>query len=164
MKKNKKILLIICLIVIIIAVIAIFLIKNNIVDKSENNTETSDNSNEDTKSEQIVEEYVETRDNNVKVNVSDALNIQREFEGLNLIDPQLTYQDSQTKLLFTAINNTSIDTDLMEIEVTLYDDEENEIATLDGIIAPLEAGESTIINISSSLDYSNAYSLEINLK
>lgn len=156
--KNKNKILAICMILLIIVVLAIIIVVNKLGKAKEENVLVSDDG---TTENQNVEEFVNNLENGGKINTSSKLNENREFEGLKIENIQLTYQNSQTQLLANVKNDTSTESELMMVEITLYDKDENKIVSLDGIISPLKPGESTQLNIGSSLDYANAYDLEI---
>lgn len=156
--KNKNKILAICMILLIIVVLAIIIVVNKLGKAKEENVLVSDDG---TTENQNVEEFVNNLENGGKINTSSKLNENREFEGLKIENIQLTYQNSQTQLLANAKNDTSTESELMMVEITLYDKDGNKIVSLDGIISPLKPGESTQLNIGSSLDYANAYDLEI---
>lgn len=157
-KKNKKVLIIGIIVIILAIVIAIIINNNKDEEKIIRIGEKGDTVQTD---EPRNEEFVKVLENGVKLNVSDKISRTREIEGLELKNIQLTSQHSQTQLLSEITNNTPLDKDLMLIDVILYDKEGNEIVSLDGIIGPLKSGESTQLNVSSSLDYANAYDFKI---
>lgn len=158
MKVNKNKILAICMILLIIVVLAIIIVVNKLGKAKEENVLVSDDG---TTENQNVEEFVNNLENGGKINTSSKLNENREFEGLKIENIQLTYQNSQTQLLANVKNDTSTESELMMVEITLYDKDGNKIVSLDGIISPLKPGESTQLNIGSSLDYANAYDFEI---
>ena len=160
MKVNKNIIkiLLLCIVLIIIVVVTIVVTVNKKKASQGENVLVSEG---ETTENQVVEEFVNNLDNGVKLNTSSKLNESRKFEGLDIEDIQLTSQNSQTQLLANVKNNTSTESELMMIEITLYDKDGNKIVSLDGIISPLKPGESTQLNIGSSLYYANAYDFEI---
>lgn len=158
MKVNKNKILAICIILLIIVILAIIIVVNKLEKAKEKNVLVSDDG---TTENQNVEEFVNNLENGGKINTSSKLNENREFEGLKIENIQLTYQNSQTQLLANVKNDTSTESELMMVEITLYDKDGNKIVSLDGIISPLKPGESTQLNIGSSLDYANAYDFEI---
>lgn len=150
MKKGEKKFLIL-LIAITIIVIIIFIAtrgkkkEENIVE--ENNT--------------AKEEFVQVLDDGTKLNISTKLNEAKKVNGLEFGNIQLTERDGQSVLLADVKNNTANATELTLVDVTLLDKEGNTIVTVGGIIAPLEAGESTQFNTSMTLDYANAYDFKV---
>lgn len=156
--KNRIKILLLCIVLLIIVVVTIVVTVNKKKASQGENVLVSEG---ETTENQVVEEFVNNLDNGVKLNTSSKLNESRKFEGLDIEDIQLTSQNSQTQLLANVKNNTSTESELMMIEITLYDKDGNKIVSLDGIISPLKPGESTQLNIGSSLDYANAYDFEI---
>ena len=153
-KKQTIITWAIIIIVLVIAIIGIvWLVKNN--QKEEIGEETT---------EPVTEEFVRNLEDGKKLNISPILKEDKTFESFTISNIQLTSQNMQTELLATVKNNTEQATELTQIQVIFYDVEGKEIVTLDGIISPLEPGEETQLNISSSLDYANAYNFDIRKK
>ncbi len=155
MQKRKKLIIGIGIVIIVIIAIVgiVWLLKSN----QQNNGEEGVN-------EEITEDFVRTLDNGIKLNVSQMLNEDKKFEEFTLSDIQLTSQNAQTQLLATVTNDSEQATELTQVQVVLYDINGNEIVTLDGIIGPLQPGENTQLNVSSSLDYANAYNFELRKK
>ena len=88
----------------------------------------------------------------------------KEFEGLTLQETQLTSNENKTDLIIRVKNNTDEDIPIKLVVVTLLDKDGNEIVKLNGIINPTKAGEETQTYISSSMNYTNAYSYKIEEK
>ena len=149
MKKNEKKFLIV-LIAITIVVIIIFIATRG--KKKEENT-VEENT--------VKEEFVQVLEDGTKLNTSTKLNETKMVNGLEFGNIQLTMKNGQSVLLADVKNNTSTATELTLVDVTLLDKEGNTIVTVGGIIAPLEAGESTQFNTSMTLDYANAYDFKV---
>ena len=73
-------------------------------------------------------------------------------------------KDGQTVLLANATNNTGKAVDITLLDIKLLDEQGNEIVTVGGIISPMQVGETTQLNASMTMDYANAYDVEITLK
>ena len=99
-------------------------------------------------------EWVKEWSDGTQVNVSDEIIGPKEFEGLTLQETQLTSNE----------NKTDEDIPIKLVVVTLLDKDGNEIVKLNGIINPTKAGEETQTYISSSMNYTNAYSYKIEEK
>lgn len=54
--------------------------------------------------------------------------------------------------------------DITLLDIKLLDEQGNEIVTVGGIISPMQVGETTQLNASMTMDYANAYDVEITLK
>ena len=50
------------------------------------------------------------------------------------------------------------------LNIKLLDEQENEIITIGGIISPMQVGETTQLNAGMTMDYANAYDVEITFK
>ncbi len=159
--KQKKQFISTIIMVIIIAVIivtmAIGLIKKN-SNHNDENIQNKDNTNNQV--EEQVEEYVKEQDG-IKTNISDKLRQSREFEGYKVDKIELTSQSSQTQLIAEMTNNSGVDKTAMLIDIVLLDKDGNEIVTLGGIIPATNAGETSQLNVNSSLNYANAYDFKI---
>lgn len=137
MKKNEKRMILILLVVLVIAIIIFAVNKNSNKNKGENQTE-----------ENNTEKYVQVLEDGTKLNTSE----------------QLTEQGSQTVLLADVTNTGSTETSIQLVDVTLLDENGNEIITVGGIISPLKPGAKTQFNAGMTLDYANTYDFKITLK
>ena len=73
-------------------------------------------------------------------------------------------KSSQTVLLADVTNTGSTETSIQLVDVTLLDENGNEIITVGGIISPLKPGAKTQFNAGMTLDYANTYDFKITLK
>ena len=154
MKSNEKKMIAILLIVLIIVLIIFAVTKNK---KTEiNGSTTIENSYE--------EPVVEVQEDGTKLNVSNKLNEPKEVNGLKFENIQFTEKSGQTVLLANVTNNSGKTTEMTSLEVILLNKEGKEIEKLNGLLAPLQIGASTQLNISTSLDYSDAYDIKIIIK
>ena len=154
MKSNEKKMISILLIILVIVVIIFAVTKNKKSEKVENTA--IENSS--------VESVVQVQEDGTKLNTSTKLNEPKEVGGLRFDNIQFTEKNGQTVLLANVTNNSGKATEMTLVEVTLIDKEEKEIEKLNGLISPLQAGASTQLNISTSLDYSDAYDIKIVIK
>ena len=169
MGKNsgKSLLLKIILVIIIIGVIALIVMnitkgakKNS--NKEEANTEGLQNQEE--REENVVEEFVQQTDDGTKVNVGSKLIEDKEIEGLTFTNIQLTEKDNQSTLLADVKNTSENDIeDYINLDITFLNEDNEEIATISGIISPLKVGETTQLNAGLTQDIANAYSMEIKI-
>ena len=155
MKKKEKRMIAILLVILVIAII-IFAISKNKKNDNSTNTETENNA--------IVEEFVEVLEDGTKLNTSTEFNKTKEVNGFKFENIQFTEQNGQSVLLADVTNNTGKTTDYTLVDVTLLDKNGQEIVTLGGIISPLQPGAKTQFNMSSTLDYANAYDFKIVVK
>ena len=145
-KEKRMILILIVVTVVIISILVMW-------KKSTKNNEGEQ--------EEIKEKYVEVLDDGIKLNNSNKLNETKKLGDLEIRGIQLTYQNGKTELLATVTNTGNTDSELTLIELTLYDDAGNAIKKINGIISPTKAGESTQLNMGTSLDFVNAYDFSV---
>lgn len=142
----KKIMSVLAIILIVIFIIVII----------------NKNKKEDVQTEQIKEEkYVDVLQDGTKLNTSEALNKDRNINGLKFENIQLTNRNGQTVLLADVTNTTSNTSEMLLFDVIILDENGNELGKVAGILAPLKAGEKTQFNSSMTVDYSNAYDFKI---
>lgn len=149
-KKEKKeilTLLIVGVIIIAVVVICVNLIKKN---KDENAGETEN-----------TEKYVQVLEDGTKLNVSNKLKEVKKLDGLEISNIQLTYRNGVAEVLADVVNTTNKDVPLTPVILTLYDEKNNIIDKLDGLISPVKAGGSVQLHIGVSTDYANAYDFSI---
>lgn len=153
MKKNEKRMILILLVVLVIAIIIFAVNKNSNKNKGENQTE-----------ENNTEKYVQVLEDGTKLNTSEQLNKTKQVGNYKFENMQLTEQGSQTVLLADVTNTGSTETSIQLVDVTLLDENGNEIITVGGIISPLKPGAKTQFNAGMTLDYANTYDFKITLK
>ena len=68
-----------------------------------------------------------------------------------------------TTLLADVINNTGSKTEVQTVDITLLDNDGQELTTVTGIISELEAGATTQLNIAMTSDYINAYDFKVTI-
>lgn len=145
MRKNEKILIFVLLAILVIVLIVVNVNKKG-KDNSGNNT---------------TEKYVEVLEDGTKLNTSNKLSKTKKINGLEITNIQLTTKDGMTVLLADVKNTTSSYKDMTSVTVKILDKSGKELTSLKGLIAPLEAGETTQLNIGVTSDYANAYDFEI---
>ena len=154
MKSNEKKIIAILLIILIILLLIVVVLKNKKSEKVEN-----------TAIENIsVESVVQVQEDGTKLNTSTKLNEPKEVNGLKFDNIQFIEKNGQTVMIANVTNNSGKATEITLVEVILLDKEGIEIVKLDGLISPLQPKASTQLNISTSLDYSNAYDMKIVIK
>ena len=152
MKKNEK--LLIAVLVIITLIVIIFAV-------SRKNSQTPDA----TTGEIIVEEkYVTTSEDGTKVNTSEALKSNKVVNNIEFSDIQLTQRGGETLLTATVKNNGSERNELFAVDVTLIDDAGQDIITISGLVAPMDAGATASFETSTTLDYANSYDFRVSAK
>ena len=155
-KKVKKIIAAIMIIIMIAMVVTIMLRFRN--RKSTENIRTVE--------EQIIpkEEFVDKLEDGTRINSSDKLHETKTFDGLEISDFQLTEKDNMTVLLGKITNNANTKKGGYAVNITVLDKDRNEMTTVVAYIKELQPGENTILNVSSTFDYANAYDFTISRK
>ena len=153
-KKEKRLILILIAILVVVLIIGLFIKKNR---NEENGVQSQQNTATD-------EKFVQVLEDGTKLNKSSKLNETKNVEGIEISNIQFTYKDGQTVLLADVTNNSGKAIDMTLLNIKLLDEQENEIITIGGIISPMQVGETTQVNASMTMDYANAYDVEITLK
>lgn len=151
-KKEKK--MILGLVLGVVILIVILLIGRN-VGKKETTTEGNT---------QNEEKYVKVLEDGTKLNTSNKLSETKEIDGLEIGNIQFTYNNGISVVLADVVNTTSKDIEITEVVLTLYDDKNNVLEELEGVISPVKAGESVQLNMGVSADYANAYDFSLVIK
>ena len=151
---NKKSAKIVIILIIVLLVILIFLIQRNF---NRNDGEVSPGQNN------TVDSYVEEIEAGVKINKSTKLNEAKDVNGLLITNIQLTTESGMTTLLADVTNNTGSKTEVQTVDITLLDNNGQELTTVTGIISELEAGATTQLNIAMTSDYINAYDFKVTI-
>lgn len=164
MKKNEKIL--IAVLVLITAIVIIFAVtrkgKNNSDMPSNVGTNLTDGEVENLQ-EEIVEQYVAVDEDGTKVNTSEALKSNKVVNNVEFSDIQLSQKNGETLLTATVKNTGTAASDLFSVNVTLVDDAGQDIVTVGGLVAPMQAGGTSTFETSMTLDYANAYDFRVEL-
>ena len=151
MKDSEKKMIIILIIVAVLIIGGILLLTRN------RRSEEPAGGNE---TNEPVEEFVQVLDDGTKLNTSEELHKTKMLDGLEISDLQLTERGNETVLLGTVRNTTdAVQTSVFNI--TLIDKTGSEITTLQAYIEGLQPGASTELNVSTTLDYANAYDFRV---
>ncbi len=153
-KKEKRLILILIAILVVVLIIGLFIKKNR---NEENGVQSQQNTATD-------EKFVQVLEDGTKLNKSSKLNETKNVEGIEISNIQFTYKDGQTVLLADVTNNSGKAIDMTLLNIKLLDEQENEIITIGGIISPMQVGETTQLNAGMTMDYANAYDVEITFK
>ena len=152
-KKEKRLILVLIAILVIVLIIGLFIKKN----KNKENEIQNQNTATD-------EKFVQCLEDGTKLNKSSKFNETKNIDGIEISNIQFTYKDGQTVLLADVINNSGKAVDMTLLDIKLLDEQGNEIITVGGIISPMQVGETSQLNASMTMDYANAYDVEITLK
>ncbi len=152
-KKEKRMIAILIIVAVIIIAIIYFATRPSKEEQQKNTTENA-----------TVEEFVQVLEDGTKLNTSSKLSEAKNINGLVISNIQLTELNGQCTLLADVVNNSSADTDILLINITLYDKQGNELAVVPGIISPIKVGESTQLNAGITTDYANAYDFKVTMR
>lgn len=159
MRKSKKIIILIAILIVILIVAVtttIIIVNKKFLANGSNLNENKELILYDT----ALSDYVKETENGIKINTSIQLNQEKKIGDLTVTGIQLTNKGGVTTLIGVVTNNTSVNTNLQNIEVIFLGENGEELATAKGIVGALKEGESTKINISMSGNYINAYDLK----
>ena len=154
-KRNSSILAILLVIIVIIIAIVVF---SNLLKKDTDSKNNENGTNTESES------YVEELGDGIVLNKSRALNETKEINGFTITNIQLTTKDGMTTLLADVKNDTGAKTTLKTAEITLLDNNNEELVTVKGIINEMEAGGTSKLNISMTSNYINAYDFKVIIK
>ena len=110
------------------------------------------------------EEFVQVLDDGTKLNTSSKLNQDKKLGDLSVGNIQFTYKDGVSVVLANVTNKGNKATSLKMVELTLLNKDGSKIETLEGLIAPLQPGASTQLNMGATSDIANAYDFTIREK
>lgn len=150
MKDNEKRMILILVIIVAIIIIALLIWRN-----ASNKEQPQEEQNT------ITEKYVDVLEDGTKLNKSNKLKETKKLDGLEISNIQLTYRNGIAVVLGDVKNTTNNDIGLTEIELTLYDEQNNVLEKIEGLISPVKAGETVQLNAGVSADYANAYDFSV---
>lgn len=109
----------------------------------------------------VKEEFVQVLEDGTKLNVSSKLNEAKTVNGLKIQNIQLTNKNGQLILLADVTNESGKDTDILSIDIILYDKEGKELGKVPGMLAPMKSGTTSQLNAGITEDYANAYDFKV---
>ena len=110
---------------------------------------------------EIENEFSQTFEDGTKLNTSTKLKEVKKIDNLEISDIQITNKDGKTVLLANVTNKGTTKTEVTLLDIVLYDKAGKEIATIPGVISPLDAGKSTQLNTTTQEDYTSIYDFKI---
>ena len=165
MKKKEKILIPqLIAITVVVIIFAATRNKNNSDDTPVNSGTTLTDGQVENLEIPVEEKYVEVGDDGSKVNTSEALKSNKVVNNVEFSDIQLSQRDGETLLTATVKNNGSERNELFAVDVTLIDDAGQDIITISGLVAPMDAGATASFETSTTLDYANSYDFRVSAK
>ena len=161
-KSNYKKSLIIFIVVLIIIVLLIYFITSKKQKKQQEQiNQLIEQSQELTITDSNLAEYVKETNDGTKINISPKINETKTIDGLEITNIQITSSNGVTTLIADVKNNTDTATALKNVLVKFLDQNGKELVSVNGIIMPLEIGQSTKLNVSLSSNYVTAYDISI---
>ena len=161
-KSNYKKSLIIFIVVLIIIVLLIYFITSKKQKKQQEQiNQLIEQSQELTITDSNLAEYVKETNDGTKINISPKINETKTIDGLEITNIQITSSNGVTTLIADVKNNTDTATVLKNVLVKFLDQNGKELVSVNGIIMPLEIGQSTKLNVSLSSNYVTAYDINI---
>ena len=110
------------------------------------------------------EKYVETLDDGTKLNVSEDLNKDRTYNGLEISNIQYTEKNGFTVLLADIKNPLSTKHEKELVKISIIGENGEIITQTDAIIGEIEVGGTYQINATIAADVSNAKDIKIEAK
>ena len=107
-------------------------------------------------------EYAKENEDGIKTNISDKIKEAKfNIDGLEINNIKINEAASRTEITADITNNTSEIKGDINIKITLLNSKGNTIIEMGGYIGTVEAGKTTKLNASATLDYASAYDIKI---
>lgn len=162
MKKKEK--LLIAILITITLIVIIFAGMRNKDTQDGNNVANQGDIGGTENLEAPVEKYVEVGEDGTKVNTSEALKSNKVVNCVEFSDIGLAQKSGETVLTATVKNTGSSAVEMFAVDITLIDDAGQDIVTVGGLVAPMEAGATATFETSMTLDYANSYDFRVTAK
>lgn len=95
------------------------------------------------------------------INISDELKKEKEFQGMIIKDINISRENGITNLTANIENNTENKFEEREIKIIFQNEDNTQISILKTKLKTIEKGETAELNISTSLDLTQAYNFRI---
>ena len=144
-------------------VIAIIVASVGIV-KNKDKNKAQEQQNEDVKQElQIsnIENYVGELNDGSKISTNANMNQESDLGDLHLSNIRLTLKNGVTTFRAIVTNNGNNKTELKNITLKLFDENNNELVSAKGILNEIESGANQELAISITSNYINANSYKV---
>lgn len=105
------------------------------------------------------DKYVNVLSDGTKENTSEKLKEDKNFDGLDITEIKLIENNQLTKLTGIITNNTDKIKGDYTAKIIFVDSKNNELSEMKFYMKQLQPGESTVLNASTTFDYSNAYNI-----
>ena len=160
-KPPKKKVILVTIILVIIIIIAYSITTKKQKKQQEQINQLIEQSQELTITDSNLAEYVKETNDDTKINISPKINETKTIDGLEITNIQITSSNGVTTLIADVKNNTDTATALKNVLVKFLDQNGKELVSVNGIIMPLEIGQSTKLNVSLSSNYVTSYDINI---
>ena len=160
-KLPKKKVILATIILVIIIIIAYSITTKKQKKQQEQINQLIEQSQELTITDSNLAEYVKETNDGTKINISPKINETKTIDGLEITNIQITSSNGVTTLIADVKNNTDTATALKNVLVKFLDQNGKELVSVNGIIMPLEIGQSTKLNVSLSSNYVTSYDINI---
>lgn len=149
-KQLKKFPIILIIVLILIVALAIIIVKmhNNNNENNQNLSSVNDN-------------FSQVTSDGTKINISEMLNADKEFDGLDITNIELKSDGQVTQLTATINNSTGRTKGGYPAKIVFVDSNNTKLVEMGIYIKELQPGESTILNGKITFDYTNAYNFNI---
>lgn len=148
MTKNGKKFMIVVAIIVVLLIIGSVIFTVTIPKKRKGMVKSADE-----------DKYVNVLSDGTKENTSEKLKEDKNFDGLDITEIKLIENNQLTKLTGIITNNTDKIKGDYTAKIIFVDSKNNELSEMGFYIKQLQPGESTVLNASTTFDYSNAYNI-----
>ena len=119
------------------------------------------NKEKEKENEELAENYVQILEDGTKQNTSSKLLEPKEIDGLEITDLNLIESNNLTRLTGIITNKTEEKKGEYIINIIFVNKNGEELTNLETYVKGLEPGESTLLDTSTTFDYTNAYDIKI---
>lgn len=161
MKKSEKRMILILVIIAVIAIAIFVMVRGGNESGMQQNAGGRVSQNGDSTGSNESQDLVEKLQDGTKLNISDKLSETKTFGNYEISNIQLTEKNGESLILADVKNIGSDKMEMKFADIKLVDKEGNEITTLSAIIGEVEPGATVQLQVSSTLDFSNAYDFTI---
>lgn len=156
MKKNEMIFVGILIAIFVVIIVAALIAKNNGTIEPENKPENK-------VTENVVDEkYVDVKDDGTKVNNSNKLKEAKKLGDLEISNITLSSKNNESYLQATVKNTGASKAGDDFITITIMDEQNQEIATIQAYLSTVEPGKEITLSTKASVDFANAYDFKVN--
>ncbi len=163
MRKEEKIMIAVLVVIMLIVIIFAVTRKNNNDTKNVNSVISASPNISEGVSESD-EEYVDISKDGTKVNTSEALATNKTVRNVEFSSIQLAQKNGQTVLVADIQNTGTEASEMFAVNITLLNEQGQDVVTVGGIVTALGAGESSEFQANMTLDFANVYDFRVEEK